>query len=54
MVEVRNGSDQVFKSRRAGIWGLTYIDELVQIGINVNSLCDDNCDHFFWAVCVEN
>ncbi len=50
MVEVRNGSDQVLKSRRAGMWGLTYIDELVQIGINVGPTANDYCGHFFWAV----
>ena len=34
MIETRNGSNDVLKSRRAGIWGQTYVDELVQIGIN--------------------
>ncbi len=36
MVEVRNGSDKVLKFRRAGIWGLTYIDELDQIAVNAD------------------
>ena len=34
MIETRNGSDDVLKSRRSGIRGTQYVDELLQTGIN--------------------
>ena len=34
MIETRDGSEQVIKSRRSGIRGTRYVDELLQIGMN--------------------
>ncbi len=49
MVEMRNGSDSVLKQY---VWGLTYIDELLQIGINKDpaSAHEDNCEQFYWVL----
>ena len=47
MVEMRDGSGQTIKQY---VWGRMYIDELVQVGINIVPASNDNCDHFFYAL----
>jgi YD repeat-containing protein len=52
-IETRDGSDEVLKQH---VWGLTYIDELVQVGFN-DDPTDDNegdgtqslCETFYYA-----
>ena len=46
MVEMRNGSDDVIKQY---VWGLTYVDELLQIGINDDPTDEgeDDCETFY-------
>jgi len=46
-IELRDGSDDVLKQY---VWGTQYVDELVQIGINVAYTSTDDCEHFFWAL----
>jgi hypothetical protein len=47
-VEERNGSGQVI---RQYVWGLTYIDELLQLGLNQAPAnpYEQFCTRFFWA-----
>jgi hypothetical protein len=40
MVETRDGSDDVIKQH---VWGMRYIDELIQIAINKDPGADDDC-----------
>jgi len=49
MIELRDGSDDVLKQY---VWGTQYVDELVQIGINVGYTTEGNDDreHFFCAL----
>ena len=54
LVETRNGSDQVLKQH---VWGLDYIDELIQVGLNIDpqnadtGLAAENiCERFFWPL----
>ena len=55
MIETRNGNDQVIKQH---VWGMSYVDEIIQIGINENPGVDDdgemegmqdNCETFYYA-----
>ena len=53
MIETRNGSEQVLKQH---VWGLSYIDELVQIAMNqdpdnadTQSNDENICERFFWT-----
>ena len=41
MIETRNGSDMVLKQQ---VWGLTYVDELVQTSINSDPSADNSCE----------
>ncbi len=49
MVEMRNGSDDVIKQY---VWGLTYVDELLQIGINDDPADEgeDDCETFYYVL----
>ena len=55
LVETRNASSMVLNQK---IWGLTYIDELVQVGINQDPYnlypghpaTESDCERFFWAL----
>jgi len=48
LIETRNGSNQALKQH---VWGLTYIDELLQIGINYNPSTDNTClDEPYYAL----
>jgi RHS repeat-associated protein len=59
--EQRNGSDQVLRQM---VWGLGYVDELVQVGINRDpqnattsydgAHQENECERFFWACCDAN
>jgi len=40
MIETRNGSDQTLKQH---VWGLMYVDELLQIAINGDPATDNDC-----------
>jgi hypothetical protein len=52
MIETRNAASQVLKQQ---VWGLTYVDELVQVGLNQDpsnastGTTENNCERFFWA-----
>ncbi len=46
MIEERNGSNQTMKQH---VWGLTYIDELVQVAANSNPTTGNICSDLFWA-----
>ncbi len=46
MIEERNGSNQVMKQH---VWGLTYIDELIQVAANSNPTTGNACSNLFWA-----
>ncbi len=46
MIEERNGSNQTMKQH---VWGLTYIDELVQVAANSNPTTGNSCSNLFWA-----
>ncbi len=46
MIEERNGSNQTMKQH---VWGLTYIDELVQVAANSNPTTGNACANLFWA-----
>jgi len=46
LIETRNGSDQTLKQH---VWGLQYIDELVQIAINTAPTNNNNCVHTFYV-----
>ena len=47
VVEIRDGSDNTLTQN---VWGLTYVDELVQIAHNIDPTSNNNCDHFFYAL----
>ena len=49
VVEVRNGSDNVLKQH---VWGLTYIDELVQTALNDDpaDVTEDDVESFYYAL----
>jgi len=40
MIETRNGSDETLKQH---VWGLTYVDELLQIAVNGDPATDNDC-----------
>ena len=44
---IRNGSDAVLKQY---VWGLTYVDELVQTSLNSNPSGGDQCTDHLWAM----
>ena len=53
MIETRNVSDEVLQQN---VWGTTYVDELVQIGINQDpsnatsgTATENVCERFFWV-----
>jgi len=51
-IETRSGGDRVLKQE---VWGLAYVDELVQVGINQDPEDTDEtdggaCERFFWAL----
>ena len=46
MIETRNGSDQLCKQY---VWGMTYVDELVQVGLTLSS-GNTSCSRFFHAL----
>ncbi len=46
MIEERNGSNQTMKQH---VWGLTYIDELLQLAANSNPTTGNACSNLFWA-----
>ena len=46
-IEVRNGSDLVLKQH---LWGLDYIDELVQTSINSDPFTSDEPDAHHWSL----
>ena len=46
MIEVRNGSDMVLKQQ---VWGVTYIDELVQQCVNSTPPADNTCETLYWV-----
>ena len=46
MIETRNGSDMVLKQQ---VWGLTYVDELVQTSINSDPAADNSCETAYWV-----
>jgi RHS repeat-associated protein len=54
-IESRNGSSQVIKQQ---VWGLKYIDELVQQANNLNPSTNNDClettDKQYWAMCDAN
>jgi len=54
MIETRDVNNQVLKQH---VWGLTYVDELVQIAINqdpenatTGTNTENLCERFFWAL----
>lgn len=49
LAEIRNGSDQVLKQQ---VWGLTYIDELVQVALNDDpaDVAEDDVESFYYAM----
>ena len=54
MIETRDVNNQVLKQH---VWGLTYVDELVQIAINqdpenatIGTNTENLCERFFWAL----
>jgi RHS repeat-associated protein len=54
MIEERDGSDQLLKQM---VWGLSYIDELVEVGINADFWNASTVDHeenkverYYWAL----
>jgi RHS repeat-associated protein len=56
LIESRNGSDQVLKQQ---VWGLSYVDELVQVGVNQDpwnatskassGIYENKCERFFFV-----
>jgi hypothetical protein len=47
VVEERNGSNQTIKQY---LWGITYIDELVQTSLNSSPSTQSTCDTPYWAM----
>jgi len=45
MIEERNGSNQVLKQH---VWGLTYVDELIQVAANSNPTSGTVCSNLYW------
>jgi hypothetical protein len=48
---MRNGSGLVLKQH---VWGMGYIDELVQVAVNSDPVADDLCDTRYWAMADSN
>jgi hypothetical protein len=55
LIETRNGSTQTIKQQ---VWGLRYVDELVQVAVNLNPSTNSDCleatDKQYWAMCDAN
>ena len=47
LLETRNGDDDVLKQH---VWGVRYIDELVQVAVNTNPGTDNTCDAAYYAI----
>jgi RHS repeat-associated protein len=50
-IEIRNGSGQTVKQQ---VWGLKYIDELVQQSLNSDYTSNAVCETKYWALCDAN
>jgi YD repeat-containing protein len=46
-IETRNGSDQTLKQQ---VWGIQYVDELVQVAVNADPSADNTCETLYWAM----
>ena len=46
MIETRNGTNQTLKQQ---VWGVGYVDELVQTAVNTDPTADESCEVSYWA-----
>ena len=49
VIEIRNGSDQAIKQQ---VWGMQYVDELLQVGLNPSPTSGNTC-LTIWGRCGE-
>jgi hypothetical protein len=47
VIEIRNGSDQAIKQQ---VWGMQYVDELLQVGLNPSPSSGNTCSTMYWAM----
>jgi hypothetical protein len=47
VIETRNGSNQTLKQQ---VWGIQYVDELLQIAVNTDPTADNTCEALYWAM----